>query len=87
MNIFDKAMYKIQEKTLSAPKKMALAQFRKSIPKGLESGKIQWQDDLDKMASDIIDMTGQGDSIRGLVGITNLDIKEILEEIKSGKKG
>ena len=87
MNIFDKAMYKAQEVTMSAPKKMALKQFRKSIPKGLKSGKIQWQEDLDKMANDIIDMTGQGTQLRGLVGITTIDIKEILVEIKGKQDG
>lgn len=86
MNIFDKVLYKAQEKTMSLPKKVALNQFRKSIPKGLESGKIQWKEDLDEMANDILDMTGQGDNLRGVVGITSLDIKEILEEIKRKEK-
>ena len=82
MSILDKIIYKVQEKTMVAPKKLALKQFRRSITKGLASGKIQWQEDLDKMANDIIDMTGQGDNLRGMVGITYLDIKAILLEIQ-----
>lgn len=82
MNLVDKLLYKVQEKAMGAPKKLALNQFRKSIPKGLASGKIQWKEDLDEMADDIIDMTGQGGNLRGMVGITHLDIKEILLEIK-----
>ena len=73
------------DKVYGGVKNMMLKQFRESIPKGIKSGKIVWQDDLDKMAGNILNLTGKRKDIES-IGITIEDIKGILVELK-GKHG
>lgn len=67
---------------MSIIKRLLLRQFRSSIPKAIKNGTLVFIDDLDKMADDILDMTGKRSEIQGIGGVTIEDIKEILVEIR-----
>lgn len=70
-----------------AYKRVLMKQFKSSIPKGLKSGKIKWDDDLGKMADDILDSTGQRENLEVMGQVTVEDIVKLLGKHQDEWKG
>lgn len=63
-------------------RKVLMRQFQSSIPKGLKKGSIKWGDDFEKMANEILDLTGQRENLEVMGQVSVKDVVKLLEKHK-----